>query len=127
MIAKFKLLTKLHEREAAMNTIVNIIRPLLHTAAVLALLVSTMHAAQTNGLDDMKEKEQAIAAVQAKHDSEIIAIQGVVSVGIGLTKDGEPCLKIGTSGSTEGIREKLPGATKDICVEIEKVGDIEAQ
>jgi hypothetical protein len=110
-----------------MIILVNAIRPLLHITAVLALLVSTVQAAQTNGLNDMKDKEQAVAAVQAKHDTEIIAIEGVVSVGIGLTKDGEPCLKVGTSGSTEGIREKLPDATKDICVEIEKVGDIEAQ
>ena len=110
-----------------MNRYVYIFRPLLHTVAMLALLVSTTQAAQTNGFTNMEDKEQAVAAVQAKHDTEIIAIEGVVSVGIGLTKDGEPCLKIGTSGSTEGIREKLPDATKDICVEIEKVGDIEAQ
>ena len=110
-----------------MNRLINQLKPLFYLILVAVLLVTTTHAAQTNGLDDMKDKEQAVAAVQAKHDTEIIAIEGVVSVGIGLTSDGEPCLKIGTSGSTEGIREKLPDATKDICVEIEKVGDIEAQ
>ena len=110
-----------------MNRFRNQIKPLFHLVVTMTLLVSTVQAAQTNGLDDMKDKEQAVAAVQAKHDTEIIAIEGVVSVGIGLTKDGEPCLKIGTSGSTEGIREKLPDAARDICVEIEKVGDIEAQ
>ncbi len=110
-----------------MNRFMNQLKPLFHMVLVAIFLAATSHTAQTNGLDDMKDKEQAVAAVQAKHDTEIIAIEGVVSVGIGLTKDGEPCLKIGTSGSTDGIREKLPDATKDICVEIEKIGDIEAQ
>ena len=110
-----------------MNRFINQLRPLFHMILVAAFLATTTQAAQTNGFTNMEDKEQAVAAVQAKHDTEIIAIEGVVSVGIGLTKDGEPCLKIGTSGSTEGIREKLPDATKDICVEIEKVGDIEAQ
>ena len=110
-----------------MKSLTTQFRPLFHLVVTMTLLVSSLQAAQTNGLNDMIDKEQAVAAVQAKHDTEIIAIEGVVSVGIGLSKTGEPCLKIGTSGSTEGIREKLPDAAKDICVEIEQVGNIEAQ
>ena len=71
--------------------------------------------------------QEAIDAIRAKYDDEIMAIVGVVTVSTGLDKEGSPCLKIGTSVPPDEVRGKLPEAVLRTCFEIEWVGDIEAQ
>lgn len=84
-------------------------------------------AANGNGNESMDPEIQEIENVRNAHESQIMAIDGVVMIATGLSKDGKPCLKIGTSVSPEKIRDKLPAAIFSVCVEIENVGEIKAQ
>lgn len=75
----------------------------------------------------MDETQQAIEAMRGRFDQQIMATDGVVSVGTGLSQDGRPCLMIGTSAKPEDVRSRLPEDIFEVCVEITHVGDIEAQ
>ncbi len=75
----------------------------------------------------MNEAQQAIETMRGRFDQQIMATEGVVSVGTGLSEDGQPCLVIGTSGPVDAVRARLPQEIFDVCVEIRHVGDIEAQ
>ncbi len=110
-----------------MTNLIPKIKSSLLSAIVLICVALTANSAPANGTCNMTDKEQSIDAVRAKHDADIMAIDGVVTVATGLDKHGTPCLKIGTSGPPEEIREKLPDAVREICFEVEQVGDIEAQ
>lgn len=83
--------------------------------------------AANQGAEAMNSNQQSIQVMRSRHDAEIMSVEGVVSVGTGLSKDGEPCLAIGTSVPPEQVREKLPQAIFDVCVEITQVGEIKAQ
>lgn len=84
-------------------------------------------AAICHGAESMNTDKQSIENIRAKHDSEIMSVEGVVSVGTGLGKDGQPCLVIGTSVPVEEVRARLPEEIFEVCVEITHVGEIKAQ
>lgn len=71
----------------------------------------------------MENIEQA----RARYESQIMAINGVVAVSVGIGKDGAPCLKIGTAVPAEQVRKQLPAGLAGTPVDVEFVGDIRAQ
>lgn len=75
----------------------------------------------------MEMDVQKIENVRATYDSEIMNIDGVVSVSTSLNKDGKPCLKIGTSKPVEKIQPFLPAGIYKVNVEIEYQGELKAQ
>lgn len=75
----------------------------------------------------MEPELQRIEVVRAQHEGALLQIEGVVAVSIGLSADGCPCLKIGTSKSVEEVRAKLPEGLSEIDVEVEYIGDVRAQ
>lgn len=75
----------------------------------------------------MNEAQQAVETMRGRFDQQIMATEGVVSVGTGLSEDGQPCLLIGTSRPVDEVKAGLPQEIFDVCVEIKHVGDIEAQ
>lgn len=93
------------------------------------ILASIAFAATANGSGNvsMDPEMQEIENVRNAHEREIMSIDGVVLVGIGLGKDGKPCLKIGTSVPPETVRDSLPAEIFKVCVEIEHVGEIRPQ
>ncbi|MEZ5812444.1 MAG: hypothetical protein R3D45_13610 [Rhizobiaceae bacterium] len=98
-------------------------RSLLLTIAAVA----AFSAVSSQGARAMNSDQQSIEAVRAKFDAEIMAVDGVVSVGTGTGRDGRPCLMIGTSAPPEDVKARLPEAIFEVCVEISPVGEIKAQ
>lgn len=68
-----------------------------------------------------------IEKIRAQYETEIMAVDGVISVATGLSADGKPCLQIGTSLSPEKVRPRLPAAIFDVDVEVNYLGTIKAQ
>ncbi len=71
--------------------------------------------------------QETIEKIRVKYEQEIMRINGVVSVSVGLNKDGKKCLKIGTSVPVEQISSKLPEGLSKSLVELEFIGNIQAQ
>jgi hypothetical protein len=96
----------------------------------LFLSLITLHVALSGENKEdvtMETDVHKIEDVRATLDSKIMAIPGVVSVATGLAKDGSPCLKIGTSVPVEQVRGLLPRELAGIPVELENIGEIQAQ
>jgi len=69
----------------------------------------------------------AIEKIRVQHEADILAVDGVVSVAIGLNAEGKPCLQIGTSLPLEKVQPNLPAAIFSVDVEIIYMGTLEAQ
>lgn len=67
-----------------------------------------------------------IEKIRAQHETDILAVDGVVSVAVGLNAEGEPCLQIGTSLPPEKVRPNLPAAIFSVDVEVVYMGKLEA-
>lgn len=70
---------------------------------------------------------EAVNDMRAKMETKIISTEGVVMVGVGIGRDGKHCLKIGTSAPPDDVRGRLPQEIFQVPVEIDYVGEIEAQ
>lgn len=99
------------------------IRSLLLTVTAAAVIC----AVSSQGARAMNSDQQSVESVRAKFDAEIMAVDGVVSVGTGTDENGRPCLMIGTSAPPEEVKARLPEAIFEVCVEISHVGEIKAQ
>ena len=75
----------------------------------------------------MGSEFEAIDDIRAHLESEIMAVEGVVYVGVGIANDGKHYLKIGTSVPPDEVRAKLPPEVFQVEVVLEYVGTIEAQ
>lgn len=67
-----------------------------------------------------------IAAVQADHEAELMALPGVVGVAVG-ESEGKPCLLVYVEQLTPELKAKLPADLEGYKVEIEESGPIFAQ
>jgi hypothetical protein len=65
--------------------------------------------------------------LSAHAKSELMALDGVVSVGVGLGPDGEPAAVVGVSGATAEIRATLPERIENLPVIVRKIGEIHAR
>lgn len=69
----------------------------------------------------------SIKDVKAEHAPRIMALPGVVSVGIGRDARGQPVLVVGLDRERPETRAKLPQEIEGYGVEVEVVGDVRAQ
>lgn len=75
----------------------------------------------------MQASTQEIEAIKANYESQLIAIDGVESVSIGIGSDGKPCLMIGLSLPESQVRERIPAELFTSPVEFMFIGKIGAQ
>jgi len=73
------------------------------------------------------EKMPTIQEVKARHESRILALPGVVSVGVGRNPDGQPCIVVGFASPRPQTEEKIPAVLEGYPVRIEIIGPLEAR
>ncbi len=70
---------------------------------------------------------RTIQEVKKKHESCLLKIQGVISVGIGFNKDKIPAIIIGLEQAKPDIISGIPVALDGYPVEVQIIGSIKAQ
>lgn len=92
---------------------------------LLALALAAMATVQTSGQDT--EVRSSIQEVKAKHQDELLAEPGVVSVGI--AKDGEETsiIVVGMDRERPDVRRRIPEVLEGYAVRIEILGTIGAR
>ena len=68
-----------------------------------------------------------IKQVKAEHEQRLLAIPGVVSIGVGLGQDGNPAIIVGLEEDDPAISEQIPTELDGHAVIIRQVGTMEAQ
>ena len=69
---------------------------------------------------------ETILEVKKKHESFLLSLPGVVSVGIGQDPDGKPLIIIGLDKPRPKTEKKLPRELESFLVQVEVVGPIKA-
>lgn len=93
-------------------------RPVI--AAILALLISwTASAAET-------EMRPTIQDVKARHAPRLLAMPGVVSVGVGRGGEGQEVIVIGLDRARPETQSKLPAQLEGYRVRVEIIGAVKA-
>ncbi|KPJ89889.1 MAG: hypothetical protein AMJ53_15335 [Gammaproteobacteria bacterium SG8_11] len=69
----------------------------------------------------------SISEAKAKHVERLLALPGVVSVGIGKDANGHPAIIVGLDKARPKTESQIPGTLEDFPVVIEIVGTIRAQ
>ena len=69
----------------------------------------------------------SIKEVKNKHKARLLALPGVVSVGIGLNKNGQSMIIIGLDGPNAETETQLPAMLEGHPVEVRIVGTVKAQ
>jgi hypothetical protein len=75
----------------------------------------------------MKKMSQTIKEVKALHEASLLALPGVVSVGIGRAADGTSAIIVGLEASHPNIEPQIPQSLEDYPVIVQVVGPIKAQ
>ena len=70
---------------------------------------------------------RTIQEVKKKHESSLLKIQGVISVGIGFNKDKIPAIIIGLEQAKSDMIYGIPVALDGYPVEVQIIGSIKAQ
>ncbi len=96
----------------------------MRTIARLLLTVAVLGSSMMTGACEM---ENSIQQVKAQHEVELMAVPGVVSVGIGKNQRGEPVIIVGVEAERKEISSKIPATLGGYPVEIRSVGKITAQ
>ena len=68
-----------------------------------------------------------IKQVKAEHEQRLLALPGVVSVGIGLDSNGNQAIVVGLKNSDSQITWKIPDELDGYAVIVHQVGTIKAQ
>jgi len=68
-----------------------------------------------------------IKQVKAEHEQMLLALPGVVSVGIGLDSNGNQAIIIGLEKTDSAIKPEIPSELDGYAVIVRQVGAIEAQ
>lgn len=66
-------------------------------------------------------------SVSEQARAELLAIRGVVSVGIGADAEGAPALIVGVRADTARVRRALPERVEGLPVIVHEVGDLGAR
>jgi hypothetical protein len=93
---------------------------IVHVLLLLAL-VSACQAA------DVNDVEKSIRDVKAKYESQLMAMAGVVSVGLGQDAEGNPVIVIGIESEEFSNTLALPRELENYPVKFEVMGTIKAQ
>lgn len=70
---------------------------------------------------------QSIKEVKAIHEARLLALPGVVSVGIGRAEDGTSAIIVGLDAPHPNIEPQIPQSLDDYPVVVQVVGQIKAQ
>jgi hypothetical protein len=69
----------------------------------------------------------SIKQVKAKHENRLLEFPGVVSVGLGKDKGGNPAIIVGVDRPRSALAEQLPRQLDGYPVIVQVVGSIKAQ
>ena len=95
----------------------------LQILTVLTLSLVTFNAC-CEGRTDMSPN---IEEVKTEHVDRLLALPGVVSVGIGSDSDGNPAIVIGLDGPRPDTEAQIPSSLEDYPVVVQVIGPIRAQ
>lgn len=70
---------------------------------------------------------QSIKDVKARHEARLLALPGVVSVGIGRAEDGTSAIIVGLDAPRPNMAPQIPQSLEDFPVVVQVVGPIKAQ
>ena len=96
-------------------------------AIALGLAVITVVAVLLITYFILQREEPRLTIEQAKeqHETELMAIEGVVGVGIGEC-EGEPCVKVLLENESSDLKQRIPTQLDGYVVDTEVVGSLEA-
>ena len=69
----------------------------------------------------------SIKEVKIKHEARLMALPGVVSVGIGRAKDGSSAIIVGLDAANPSIETQIPQSLEDYPVVVQVIGAIKPQ
>ena len=69
----------------------------------------------------------SIKDVKAKHEARLMALPGVVSVGIGRAEDGSSAIIVGLDAANPNIETQIPQSLEDYPVVVQVIGTIKPQ
>jgi len=72
------------------------------------------------------EEPKTIAAAKRELESRLMAMPGVVSIGVGRADDGTEVIVLGVDGSQPDLEPQLPKAAGGFPVEIRRIGPLRA-
>lgn len=87
---------------------------------VILFLLPTINLCKDMGISP------SIQEVKKKHEASLLALPGVVSVGIGSDKDGNPAIIVGLDGPRPETEALVPRLLEDYPVLVQIVGKINA-
>lgn len=102
-----------------------LIRLILRVGGILLIFLFINCRESGTKQPEENQKMQKIMEVQKKHQHEIMALPGVVGVGIG-AEDGNLVIKVLVKQKTPALIEKIPAELDGFKVVIEEVGEIKA-
>jgi hypothetical protein len=76
---------------------------------------------------DMSTMEKSIKDIKAEHESQLMAMPGVVSVGLGQDTAGDPVIIIGVESVEHSRALALPRELQEYPVKIQVIGTISTQ
>ena len=95
----------------------------LVTVALLGLLLTSLWM-----LSSEKQpwvNKPAIELVKEQHESELMAVEGVVGVGIGECQ-GKPCIEVYLANESPNVKKQIPARLGGFKVNTKVTGNIEA-
>lgn len=96
-------------------------------ATVSIVSVMLLVALSATACGEGAQMQTSIQDVKLRHEADLIAAPGVVSVGIGLEHDGTAVIIVGIDRDRPEIRAKVPQTIEGYRVRVEVVGTIQAQ
>lgn len=91
----------------------------------LIILILFLLSCQLHGED--RTVSPTIQEVKAKHVERLMAMPGVVSVGIGKNPDGQSVIIVGLDGPSPKTVEQIPKVLEGYPVRVEIIGPIKAR
>ena len=95
-----------------------------YTTIVSVILLAALAASACR---EGAEMQTSIQDAKAQHEAELMAMPGVVSVGIGMNDDGNEVIVVGIDRDQPSIRAQVPQSVEGYPVRVEVVGNIKAQ
>jgi hypothetical protein len=70
---------------------------------------------------------ERIKSIKRRHEEKLLALDGVVAVGIGTTSNGAAGLIVSVKKDVPAVREGIPKTIEGTPVEIRETGEMKAQ
>ncbi len=99
----------------------------INRAIVSIISLTWVAAFATTACGKGTELQTSIQDVKAQHEAELMAMPGVVSVGIGLDDQGNHVIVVGVDQDRPEIRAQVPQTVDGYRVRVEVVGKMKAQ